>query len=77
MAVTSRKTPGSQVLEQRVVFLLEVGDEELGLAVAVHVFGVDAHAGRRRPSMFRPAPDSTVASRNVPSPRFRKRKFGS
>src|SRR5262245_22799413 len=37
---------GSQILEERVVFVLKIGDEQLGLTIAVQVFGVDSHAGR-------------------------------
>ena len=43
----SKKHPLAEVLVERVVLVGEVGDEQLGKAVAVDVLGVDPHARLR------------------------------
>jgi hypothetical protein len=64
-----------EIVMKAVELRLEVGDHEVGEAVAVQVSSVDPIPPSGRPSEFRPAPESSEMSSNRPPPRFRKRKF--
>ena len=68
--------PDAQVSIERVRLVQEIRDQQVGQAVAVDVFGIDSHPSVGQAMPVVAAPEDSVTSSNVPSPRLRKTKFG-
>ena len=60
---------------EREHLLIDVGDEEILVAVAVEVRGVDAHARSRLPLALKATSAGSPISSHLPLPRLTNRKF--